>query len=247
MSSIETTAAAALDPYVADAIARAEVSRATVERLAVIGMELAEEIRERNVGAAPHPEPRHDPCRAFALVSRPVRLSLAFAARIDADIIAMRKGDPPSPNRPGAGRRSAAPPEKPVLTSSSPSALSPEGVRVRDAVRSAIDAEFGEYDGAIGALDELHERLIEYDRQDTFASRPWRECVEAICADLGLAPDWSRWSDETGFVGPVGKPNVKWNMLWRYDPKRAEQRRRRRAERLEAAEPMTAARGRGPP
>ena len=80
------------------------------------------------------------------------------------------------------------------------------------------------------ALDGLHERLIEFETQDRFLSRPWRECVDAICADLGLTPDWSRWSEETGFVGPVGKPDVKWNMLWSHDPKRSELRRRRKAE-----------------
>ena len=234
MSPIEPTTTVPPDPYVAEAIARAEVHRAMAERLAVIGMELAEEIRERSVQAALHPEPRHDPCRAFALVSRAVRLSLAFAARIDMDIIAMRKGEPTSLARTGAGRRPAAPPEKPAMASSPPRALGPEGVRVRDAVWSAINAEFEAFDGAMGALDELHERLIDYEIQDRLASRPWRETVEAICADLGLAPDWSRWSDETGFIGPVGKPDVKWNMLWNYDPKRAEHRRRRRPERLES-------------
>ena len=98
------------------------------------------------------------------------------------------------------------------MAPSSPRALGPESLRVRDAVWSAINAEFGEFDGAMGALDELHERLTEHEIQDRIASRPWRETVEAICGDLGLAPDWSRWSDETGFIGLVGKPDVKWNM-----------------------------------
>ena len=69
---------------------------------------------------------------------------------------------------------------------------------------------------------------------DRIACRPWRECVEMICADLGLELDWSRWSEETGFVGPVGKPNVRWDMLWSQDPKRAEERRRRKAVRVES-------------
>jgi hypothetical protein len=163
-----------------------------------------------------------------------VRLTLAFATRIDADIIAMRKGEPTSFTRLGAGRRTAAPPDKPVVVLSPSRGLGPEGVRMRDAVWSAIDAEFGEFDGAMGALDELHERLIDYETQDRIASRPLRECVEVICADLGLEPDWSRWSDEAGFVGPIGKPNVRWNILWSHDPKRAERRRRQRAERLES-------------
>jgi hypothetical protein len=178
-----------------------------------------------------HPEPRHDPCKGFALVSRAVRLTLAFEGRIDADILAMRKGEPTSLSRAAARSKLAA--DKPVVYPSTV-ALGPEGVRVRDAAWSAIDAKHAEWDGAMGALDELHERLIEYEKQESFVDRPWRDCVDAICADVGLEPDWTTWSDETGFVGPVGKPNVRWEMLWNYDPKRSELRRRRKAERLES-------------
>ncbi len=222
------------NPDVAAAIARAEARRGVLERIVVVGMELVEDIRERTVNAPGHPEPRHDPARAFAHVSRAVRLTLAFEARIDADI-AMRNGDTTSPSKSGAGSRCAAPSkraaETPARAYPTTLALGPEGVRVRDAVGSAIEAEFDAFDGAMGALDELHERLVDYERRDSFAERPWRDCVEAICADLGLEPDWSRWSDAAGFAGPVGKPDVKWTMLWRYDPKRAEARRRGKAER----------------
>jgi hypothetical protein len=228
-SAVATTEV--LDPHVAAVIARAEARRVVLERLTVIGMELVEDIRARNVQA---PEPRHDPARAFAAVSRAVRLTLAFAGRIDADILAMRNGDAASPSRSSAGSRPAAAPkraaDKPDFAYPSTLALGPEGVRVRDAVGSAIEAKFAAFDGAMGALDELHERLVDYETQDRFASRPWRECAEVLCAELGLEPDWGRWSEETGFVGPVGKPAVKWTMLWSYDPKRSEQRRRRKAD-----------------
>jgi hypothetical protein len=77
----------------------------------------------------------------------------------------------------------------------------------------------------MNALDAMHERLIEYETEARFHSKSFRECVEAICADLGIKLDWTTWSDETGFAGPPGKPNVKWHMLWSHDPKRAERRR----------------------
>ena len=210
-----------LDPHVVAAIARAEARRAVLEKLTEVGMELVEEIRDRNVKAAYHPEPRHDPARAFALVSRAVRLTLAFEARIDAEILAMRKGDVIAPAKRAAEKPAAYP---------STLALGPVGVRVRDTVVSAIHAEFDAWNGAMGALDELHERLVDYERQESFAARTWRECVDAICADLGLEPDWNRWSDDKGFIGPVGKPDVKWDMLWKYDPKRSELRRQRKAQ-----------------
>jgi hypothetical protein len=55
MSSIEPDAAATLDPYLDAVIARAEASRTMLERLAVIGMEMAEAIRERHVQAPSAP------------------------------------------------------------------------------------------------------------------------------------------------------------------------------------------------
>ena len=207
------------DPHLADAIARAERGRAMLERLAVMGMEIAEEVREQHRTVHLHPAPKHDLRRGYDRVARSVRLSLALMRKFDDDIVAMRKGEPIK----GPRVREA----KPSAPSSQAPVLGPEGARVRDAVRSAIDARYAEWDGAFNALDHLNERLTEYDRLERFLSLPFRECVEAICRDLGLKPDWSTWSDETGFAGPIGKPDVKWHMLWSHDPKRAEARRQR--------------------
>jgi hypothetical protein len=77
-------------------IARAEHRRTKLERLSDIGMELAEEIRERNVKAPYHPEPKHDPSRGFANVSRAVRLTVVLEGKIDGEILAMSKGEWPA-------------------------------------------------------------------------------------------------------------------------------------------------------
>jgi hypothetical protein len=214
------------DPHLADAIARAERGRAMLERLAVMGMEIAEEVREQHRTVHLHPAPKHDLRRGYDRVARAVQLSLALIRVFEADLVAMRKGEPIKVRPP----REARPSAPSAVPSSAPPALGPEGVRVRDAVRSAIDARYGEWDGAFNALDHLYERLTEYDRLERFLSLPFRDCVEAICRDLGLKPDWSTWSDETGFAGPIGKPDVKWHMLWRHDPKRADARRQRSAD-----------------
>ena len=214
------------DPHLADAIARAERGRAMLERLAVMGMEIAEEVREQHRTVHLHPAPKHDLRRGYDRVARAVQLSLALMRVFEADLVAMRKGEPIKVRQP----REAKPAAPSPAPSSQAPVLGPEGVRVRDAVRSAIDARYGEWDGAFNALDHLYERLNEYDRLERFLSLPFRECVEAICRDLGLKPDWSTWSDETGFAGPIGKPNVKWHMLWSHDPKRAERRRQRSAD-----------------
>jgi hypothetical protein len=226
------------DSHVADAIARAELRRAQLERLVVIGMELAEEIREPNVQSPLRPEPRREPCRAFATLSRAVRLTLAFAARIDVDILAMRNGQLPS--RPTA--RAPAAPDAPVFGAAPTESADPRRLKVRGAVWGAINHEIGDPHEATYALDCLHESLIEREDYEDLLDGSWRECVAAVCADLGLHPDWSRWSDETGFPMHDEGPHKDWPRFWSYDPVHAEDRRRRRAERLEAAETMTAAR-----
>ena len=90
------------------AIARAERRLAMLERLAEIGMALAEEIGARNVNAPYHPEPRHDPARSFAVVSRAVRLTLAFEVRIEAALVALRNGETPSVPAPRDARAAPA-------------------------------------------------------------------------------------------------------------------------------------------
>jgi hypothetical protein len=218
------------DPHLADAIARAERGRAMLERLAVMGMEIAEEVREQHRTVHLHPAPKHDLRRGYDRVARAVQLSLALLRVFEADLVAMRKGEAIKVRPPREARPSAPSPAPSPAPSSQLPALGPEGVRVRDAVRSAIDARYGRWDGAMDALDSLNERLNEYDRLERFLDLPFRDCVEAICRDLGLKPDWSTWSDETGFAGPIGKPDVKWHMIWRHDPKRAEARRQRSAD-----------------
>jgi hypothetical protein len=194
-----------------------------LERLAVMGMEIAEEVREQHRTAHLHPAPKHDLRRGYDRVARAVQLTLALMRVFEADLVAMRKGEPIKVRPPREARPSAP---SPAPSSQAP-VLGPEGVRVRDAVRSAIDARYGEWDGAFNALDHLNERLNEYGRLERFLSLPFRDCVEAICRDLGLKPDWNTWSDDTGFAGPIGKPDVKGHMLWSHDPKRAERRRQR--------------------
>ena len=77
----------------------------------------------------------------------------------------------------------------------------------------------------------LHDSLIEREDYDAFLSRPFRECVAAICSDLGLSPDWSLWSDETGFRVTKNEngPHKNWPRVWQFNPVRAAERRRLRS------------------
>ena len=239
MSSIDPALTA--DPEIDAAVARAERRRGKLERLSDIGMDLAEQVGAHAAAAmaAVNETKGGDPCRSFAAVSRAVRMMLALETRIDQQILALRNLQARSPGRSITVRPPAAP-LKPAVTPVSAIPLGPDAVRVRDAVWSAIDAERDAFDGAMEALDELHERLTDREPQDGVSARSFRDKVKAICADLGLAPDWNGWSDETGFAVDPDKPRVKWHMLWAYDARRAEQRRRREAERMASA-------GAGPP
>ena len=66
---------------------------AILHRLAVLGMRLADEVCERAINSPYHPEPVHEPARAFAAVSRAVRLTLVLQAKVEAGLLALRNGD----------------------------------------------------------------------------------------------------------------------------------------------------------
>ena len=81
--------------HAADAVASAELRLAMLRRLAAIGMRMAEEIGTRMIESPYHPEPRHEPGRAFATLSRGIRLTLVLQTRVEREIIALRKDDAP--------------------------------------------------------------------------------------------------------------------------------------------------------
>ena len=99
--------------------------------------------------------------------------------------------------------------------------------RIRDAVFDVINREISDLIPAQEILDTLYERLTEGERYDAFVHRPLRAAVEAICDDLGLNPDWSRWADDAWAPPPPGSPRYAWQLIW------APSRRRRRARSLQ--------------
>jgi hypothetical protein len=81
------------DPRLAVALARAEWRLEMLQELAGMGVSLAREINQRFVEGPHRPEPRPDPSRAYATVSRAVRLTLILEARTEKQILAWRKSD----------------------------------------------------------------------------------------------------------------------------------------------------------
>ena len=195
MRTVPPNPASSPDPHLADVIARAERRRAVLERLTEIGMALAEEIGTRNVNAPYHPEPRHDPAGRSPLCRAP--FGSPWLSKPGSTRRSLRCAMAGRPQAPASRERPFRPPQPSPRNSPCPSRA-----KVRDAVCEAIDSEIGDVEVARRARASVHERLIEGEDFDAILSLPWRECVAAICADLGLDPDWSLWSDEDGFALP---------------------------------------------
>jgi hypothetical protein len=159
----------------------AEQRHAMLARLAALGMRLAEEIVERAVDSPYHPEPRHEPVRAYANVARAVRFSLVLQARVEQQIIAMRNGEP-----------------APALIADATSLCDASLGSVDAAPRATTDRDACDTEAAIEARDRSRESLIEGETYDDMLNRPIGECVEAICADLGVAFEAGLWSDDAG-------------------------------------------------
>ncbi|MDB5481336.1 MAG: hypothetical protein JWO83_2389, partial [Caulobacteraceae bacterium] len=167
---------------------------------------------DANPNAAPRaiPGPRHDPAESFARLSRAVRLTLALEAKAEEELSAVLAGvkdrsaeSPPAANDDDGSWR--------PLPRDYPSA---HRNKIRDAVFDAINREVTDIYPAQETLDVLYERLIEGERYDAFVHRPLREAVAAICDDLGLNPDWSRWTDDGFPPRAQGERGHVWQDYW---------------------------------
>ena len=246
-------------PHIAAAIARAERRREKLERLSTLGMDLAQEIAERAAqapraadpgldqataqasaptAAEPPPEPRHEPGRAFAAVSRAVRLTMALEAKIDEEILALLHGEGPA----AAAKSPAAAAEKPAWTPPPPpNAWERRRGKVAACIWDAVEEGMTDPEAADDLCAVVQERLMESEVYDEFLFRPFRDSVAAICKDLGLKPDWRRWDDELGFPPETRRTDHKFTRQWATWPSGAQ------ARRMWYAAEAAAGRARSPP
>ncbi len=190
------------------------------------------------------PGPRLDSADSFAKISRAVRLTLAFEAKTDEQLADLRAG---GKDRAAKGRRRgvAANDDRddgyydngdddfdeydddgPMLPPAK-DYPSPRRNVIRDRVHDAINAEVTDVYRAHEVLDDLYERLTEGERYDAIVNLPLREAVEAICEDLDLHPDWSRWTGEGWAPPPPNAPRYVWQSCWAPGASRPVLRRRR--------------------
>jgi hypothetical protein len=142
-----------------DARAQVERQMAMLDRLAEIGMEIAEEAG-RQARAPATDRPLVDPGLTYARAARAVRLTIALQQRLAKDLA-------------GLGRAEA----------------DARRTRIHRLVERAIEGECDDADGIEQLCDDARESLREYEDLDDFADRPLGEIVALICKDLGLSTD----------------------------------------------------------
>jgi hypothetical protein len=141
---------------------------ARLERLADIGMEIAEAAGRRAAALAADPagiDDGPDPGLTYARAARAVRLTIALQSRLVADRAAGERAVAAARAAEGAQRRH----------------------RIHARVEQFIEAERDDADEAERLSSAVWEQLTEADDADLL-DRPVAEVVAAICRDLGLSP-----------------------------------------------------------
>jgi hypothetical protein len=144
---------------------------AKLERLADIGMEIAEAAGRRAATLAEGGEEGADgpdPGLTYARAARAVRLTLALQARLARDLAALGEAATRAHAAEAARRRD----------------------RIHTRVERALEAERLGEDEVEGLSSDAWERLTEED-DEALLARPIEEMVALICADLGLSPAWA--------------------------------------------------------
>jgi hypothetical protein len=192
-------AAYAADPR----IARAEMWLCMLGGLMNMGMWLVRALRREAAPGANDPKwtgpgisfpDRCNPITIFGRLARAVRLAVALRLKIRQEIADLQAGKPLSAVRPAS---EATPADLAgVVEVEGPEDLEapPECPRPEAPPR------------------ESRERRPESDRFYRLLNGPLKDAVAAICADFGLKPDWSLWTED-GFPPPPGGDVTAWDIF----------------------------------
>jgi len=185
-------------------IQRAERQLRMLQELAEIGMDLARALRRRvesetdTEADAPPPAAGRDPADAFQRLSRAIRLTLALETKVAEALRALIAGEAAAVE---TGRAETARRDDEAQARRREATHS----KVVGLVGHAIYAEIDNQEALWDCLDAMDERLDEDEAYEGYADRPLRETVERLCADLGLTPDWSLWTDEGWVIPPAAR------------------------------------------
>ena len=203
----------------AASVARAESRLRVLEEIREIGMRLMRKLEEAPVAGSD--APRADPAVAFAKLSRAVRLTLDLEVRAEEDLRAALAGEVTAHEQRRETRERLAAKAEELAGKADEKARQDAVRRVEDQVEIAIGREAEtekEYFERSAAMDE---RLDCDEAYEDVRDQPFREVVERLCRDIGLAPDWSDWTDdgwpELPDRGPQARPP--WSPFHRVSPK----------------------------
>jgi hypothetical protein len=139
---------------------------------------------------------RGHPTVAWARVFRALRLALVLTARLDDEIHALKHGQPleplPAARAPSTGETASA-------------------VKARmDEIKRDIEGEAPEpRERGANVVEDLKKDLREDPAFYRLLNGPIQDAVAAICATLGLKPDWSLWTED-GFPTPGAGREEDW-------------------------------------
>ena len=166
----------------ASARARIEGQLVMLDRLAQIGMELAEACGREAKAPPADALARPHPGLVFARVARAVRMTIALQSRLAKDLAALDWADEVAERARTTRRRTRL------------AHLVEDAARAKVAAKRAAGQQYWDEDQAEDEIEQIsseaYERLIDAEDGD-ISGCPFSEVAAGICADLGLSPDWT--------------------------------------------------------
>lgn len=197
-------AACAADPR----IARAEAWLCLLSYLMNLGAWLGRALTRQAAPAFDDPEwtgprvsfpDRCNPIVIFARIARAVRLAMALRLKIEEQIADLQAGKVECPAEPARA-------EKAVVE-----ATGLEGGELAQPAEVDANEDLQASKPPVAPC-ELREQRPESDRFHRLLNGPLKDAVAAICADFGLRPDWSQWTED-GFPPPTGGDVRVWEIF----------------------------------
>jgi hypothetical protein len=133
------------------------------------------------------PQRGSDYMDAFKRASRALHASRREQPKVEKELASLRAGDPLLETTPRRASSAYSPEPMWDLDEIDPREI------LRGNVLEIIDPDAYDEDACERTYEKLDERLYETDRYDEFLDLPTEDAVEAICADLGVKPNWVRW------------------------------------------------------
>lgn len=172
----------------AASVARVEHRVRLLDELAEMAMTMARRVTEEAAKATDAAASTYA-ADDLAKLSRAVRLTLDLAGRLEETLRALRAGE--------IAVRAARRQEHEERASRARMARETAALgKVSEQVAMVIFSESESETESSDLLDALAERLSDDVAYIDVEDEPLREVVERLCGDLGLKPDWSRWTSD---------------------------------------------------